>query len=242
MRILFEHADFVIIAKPAHVTMHASSTTVSQSTTISRQAIIPLLAQAFNQPAVHQWHIVHRLDDDTSGCLIIAKHPAAAEQFRVLFSQQQIQKYYVALTDKKGKRKQGWVKGDMVNKRRGQWALTQTSVNPAVSYFQRVGLGNGYYLFWVKPFTGKTHQIRVALKSNSSPIVGDTHYAGVAADRVYLHAYALEFEYSGTPIYITCPVDDNIDNADNNTQLFNQVTVHSHITPAHLQELTWPSQ
>ncbi|MCL7719644.1 pseudouridine synthase [Actinobacillus pleuropneumoniae] len=48
-----------------------------------------------------------------------------------------------------------------------------------------------------KPKTGKTHQLRVAMKSLGSPILGDQRYAGTAADRVYLHAYQLKFDYQG---------------------------------------------
>jgi len=52
-------------------------------------------------------------------------------------------------------------------------------------------------LYLIKPYTGKTHQIRVALKSVSAPILGDALYQAEPADRVYLHAYALSFYYQG---------------------------------------------
>ena len=52
-------------------------------------------------------------------------------------------------------------------------------------------------LFFVYPKTGKTHQIRVALKSLGAPILGDTRYGGTQADRVYLHAFRLKFHFMG---------------------------------------------
>lgn len=167
----------------------------------SNSAYTALLTAQLEQ----QYFIVHRLDDQTSGCLILAKSAAAAERFRVLFSTHAIQKTYIALSDQKGKRKMGWVKGDMVNIRNGVWGLKTTFVNPAVSYFIRQGLGNGHYLFWIRPYSGKTHQIRVALKSNGSPILGDTTYKGSSAERLCLHAYALQFVYDDTMIDVVCP-------------------------------------
>ena len=186
--ILFDHPDFVVIHKPCCVTMHKGSNSPFPALLDIQQS--------------QKFFVVHRLDDQTSGCLILAKTPEAAEQFRVLFSSQRIQKTYIAISDQKGKRKMGWVKGDMANIRGGVWGLKQTQNNPAISYFIRQGLGNGRYLFWVRPFSGKTHQIRVALKSNSSPILGDSIYKGTAADRVYLHAFALSFNYGDTHINV----------------------------------------
>ncbi|WP_284700420.1 pseudouridine synthase [Opacimonas viscosa] len=195
--ILYDHCDFVIIHKPRGVTMHQSS-----------QSVCPAL---LDHELAQQYFIVHRLDDQTSGCLILAKSAEAAERFRVLFSSHTIQKTYIALSDQKGKRKMGWVKGDMANIRSGIWGLKNTQTNPAVSYFIRQGLGNGRYLFWVRPFSGKTHQIRVALKSNGSPILGDTVYKGTSADRLYLHAFALEFDYDGTNIHVSASPNSGTD-------------------------------
>ena len=81
-------------------------------TSNERPAVLPLLkaALASRSYPIEQYehlHLVHRLDDDTSGCLIVAKHAVAAERFRDLFSQQRIQKYYIALSESKGKRKAG---------------------------------------------------------------------------------------------------------------------------------------
>ncbi len=61
----------------------------------------------------------------------------------------------------------------------------------------------GRRAFLVKPFTGKTHQVRVALKSVSAAILGDELYQGTAADRLYLHAYALYFNWGGADIKLS---------------------------------------
>jgi len=141
---------------------------------------------------------VHRLDKVTSGLIVLARSSEAAAALTSLFSSHQVQKYYLALSFAKPSKKQGWVKGDMVPARRGAWKLLKSQSNPAVSYFVSNGLADmPLRAFLIKPFSGKTHQIRVALKSIGAAIAGDVLYQGTAADRVYLHAFALSFTLGG---------------------------------------------
>ena len=113
---------------------------------------------------------VHRLDKMTSGLLLLAKSPQIAAQLTALFTTHQIQKYYLAISDKKPKKKQGLIKGGMQKSRRGMWKLTKEKNNLAITQFFSYSLGNGKRLFVIKPHSGKTHQIRVALKSIGSAI------------------------------------------------------------------------
>lgn len=143
---------------------------------------------------------VHRLDKMTSGILLIAKSPAANRELSEAFRLRKTEKYYLAISPKKPTKKQGLVRGDMQPSRRGSWMLTQTLENPAVTQFFSKSLGDGQRLFIVKPHTGKTHQIRVVLKSLGAPILGDPLYADTAqaakVDRGYLHAYSLGFSFN----------------------------------------------
>lgn len=144
---------------------------------------------------------VHRLDKVTSGLVLMAKTATANRDLTNLFSERKMEKYYLAISDKKPKKKQGLVKGDMARGRRGSWKLTVAQNNPAVSQFFSQALGDGKRLFLIKPHTGKTHQIRVALKSLGAPILGDKLYgdseASAVVDRTYLHAYFLAFSLAG---------------------------------------------
>lgn len=144
---------------------------------------------------------VHRLDKVTSGLLVMAKTAAANQELVNQFKQREVQKFYLAISAKKPKKKQGLIKGDMEPARRGAWKLIATHTNPAITQFFSAALGEGKRLFIIKPHTGKTHQIRVALKSIGAPILGDTLYADVAScidiDRVYLHAFSLAFKLNG---------------------------------------------
>lgn len=193
LNVLLDHSDFVVLNKPPSITMHRSSNSPN-----------PALYNCSDIPI--DWHLVHRLDDETSGCLILAKHPEAAALFDNLFSTKSIQKTYLALSTGKGKRKMGWVKGDMYNRRDGLWLLKDSQNNPAISYFVRKPGPPGTKAFWVQPYTGKTHQIRAALKSNGASILGDTHYGGEDSDRMYLHAYAVAFSWRGVEYNITAPM------------------------------------
>jgi tRNA pseudouridine32 synthase/23S rRNA pseudouridine746 synthase len=140
---------------------------------------------------------VHRLDKVTSGLLVMAKTAAANRELSAQFAARQVHKFYLAISQKKPKKKQGLIKGDMERTRRSAWKLLTTRINPAVTQFISEPMGQGRRLFLIKPHTGKTHQIRVALKSLGAPILGDILYGdstvNAAVDRVYLHAYALSF-------------------------------------------------
>ncbi len=131
----------------------------------------------------------------------MAKTAAANQELVNQFKNREVQKFYLAISGKKPKKKQGLIKGDMESARRGAWKLCTTQTNPAITQFFSTALGEGKRLFIVKPHTGKTHQIRVALKSIGAPILGDALYADAAScshiDRVYLHAFSLAFKLNG---------------------------------------------
>lgn len=197
-RVLFRHADFVLVDKAAGVSFHSEDG--------------PGLVVAVEQALGQKLYAVHRLDKVTSGLLLLATSPQAAARFTEMFSARLVNKFYLALSLSKPKQKQGWVKGDMQPARRGAYKLTTTLQNPALTYFLSAGfdgpatdLPEGARLFLLKPYSGKTHQLRVALKSQGAAIAGDALYQGAPADRVYLHAYALAFDWQGAQHQFVCP-------------------------------------
>ena len=151
------------------------------------------------QQALSELYPVHRLDKVTSGLLVMAKTAEANRSLVDAFSHRQVEKYYLAISKRKPRKKQGLIKGDMERTRRGAWKLTLGQNNPAVTQFFSTSAGEGERLFLVKPHTGQTHQIRVALKSIGAPILGDELYGGrdTVADRTYLHAFQLTFPLNG---------------------------------------------
>ncbi len=161
------------------------------------------------QQNISKLYLVHRLDNATSGCLLLAKSKAAAAILSEQFARRTVTKYYFALSDKKPKKKQGKVQGVMKKSRGGSYMLGQSLPNMnnsafAVTFFFTQSSSNGRRLFYLKPITGKTHQIRVALKALGSPILGDNRYKGTVSDRLYLHSHLLGFEYLGEKVCVTC--------------------------------------
>ena len=180
----FEHPDFWVFDKPAGASFHS-------------EGGAGFFAELQTQFPTETLFPVHRLDKITSGLLLIARNKLAAAQFQTLFNDKKIRKTYLALSDAKPTKKQGWIKGDMEKSRNGSWKLTRTNTNPAVTQFHSLSLQEGLRLFVLQPHTGRTHQLRVAMKSLGSPIVGDTRYGGSDADRGYLHAAMLQFDWNG---------------------------------------------
>lgn len=143
---------------------------------------------------------VHRLDKVTSGLLLFARSAEAARELGAGLAEHRLDKFYLALSDRKPSKKQGTFKGDMLKSRNGAWRLAASQDNPAVTQFFSYSLQPGERLFLLRPCTGRTHQLRVAMKSLGAPILGDPlYYAATAAteERTYLHAYALAFELFG---------------------------------------------
>lgn len=144
--------------------------------------------------------LVHRLDRITSGLLLLATSAEVCNRLAEQFRERRVEKYYIALSDRKPSKKQGRVVGDMVKGRRGGWRLVRTRENPAITEFYSRSAGEGLRLMLCRPVTGQTHQIRVALKSLGAPIIGDPLYhesVEPAPDRGYLHAWQLKFTLDG---------------------------------------------
>lgn len=194
----FDHPSFIIVSKPAGENFH-SEEEAGFVVRMSEQFGIPLLP-------------VHRLDKMTSGLLILAKNSQTAAQFGKMFEERKIEKYYLAISLRKPKKKMGWIKGDMTSARRGDYKLLTTMTNPAITQFISSALRTHERFFLIKPHTGKTHQIRVALKSLGSPIAGDERYAQAdearKEERGYLHAYALRFSLEGEVFEFVSPPEE----------------------------------
>ncbi|MAI24511.1 MAG: RNA pseudouridine synthase [Spirochaeta sp.] len=181
--IVAEGPDYLVVHKPAGVPCHRRD---------DQPGILELVDSA------DDLKLAHRLDDGTSGCLVLAKGRRAAAAIGDAFAAKRVAKVYVGLTASRPSKKKGVIVGDMVRSRRSQWRLTRDSANPACTCLSRsIGLGPSEggdpaaRLIVARPITGKTHQIRVATKSIGAPLLGDGLYGGGKADRLYLHAAAI---------------------------------------------------
>lgn len=233
--ILVDDEDVLIVNKPSGIAMHDCANTANIANTQSTGTaenisagegadacglnnigskidskidthafgIVTLLRE---QTGYSQLHLCHRLDTGTSGCLCLAKYAQTAALIGDAFASRQVSKYYLAISADKPKKKQGSIVGDMKNRRGGQFMLLKSKDNPAVTQFFSQSAKPGYRGFIVKPLTGKTHQIRVALKSVGAAILGDTLYSGAPSDRLHLHAGWLRIPLPSRTISVKAPI------------------------------------
>jgi len=196
-KIIAEHPDFIVVDKNPGLNFHdegdIGSGLFSQIKSLISESS-DTQQQSLNSET--ELYPVHRLDKMTSGLVIFAKTLACAQAFGQLFESHGVEKYYLAIADKKPNKKQGLIKGDMAKSRRGMFKLLRSMSNPAITQFFSFSIPDKQRLYLLKPHSGKTHQLRVALASIGAPIVGDPlYYSQSDADRGYLHAYALKFTY-----------------------------------------------
>ena len=148
--------------------------------------------------------------------MLFAKSQAAATDISCRFSQREVTKYYSALSRRKPSKKQGRVVGDMKKGRRGGWKLLREQTNPAVTSFVSRGVESslpGLRFFLLRPTTGRTHQLRVAMKALGAAVYGDPLYSDgleeAEEDRCYLHASAVRLTVLGEPFQVVCRPDQD---------------------------------
>mmetsp|Transcript_14667 Transcript_14667/g.19144 ORF Transcript_14667/g.19144 Transcript_14667/m.19144 type:complete len:338 (-) Transcript_14667:2-1015(-) len=223
--ILFENDRVLVINKPSGIEHHNNEKDQSEGVltrirNLQREARFPYDGRLYG---------VHRLDKVTSGILMFAKDKESAGFISKRLREKSVTKFYFAVSSKRPKRrKQGVIKGDMIKARRGAWQLTRGNSNPAVTRFYTAGLGHLNEIFdcgltedekevlprtavLFQPITGRTHQLRVASKSEGMPILGDVLYGGKVGgfnNRVCLHSSALHLTWGNTiddEICVLCP-------------------------------------
>ncbi len=180
--VIEDNPQFIVIDKAPNVDFHTIDDVLG---------IVELVKRYLK---LEQLYPVHRLDRMTSGLIIFAKTKPVAAKFGQLFESRKIEKYYLAISDKKPKKKQGLIKGDMKKGRNGSYLLLKTTINPAITQFFSYSIAPSIRCYLLKPHSGKTHQLRVAMKSIGAPIWGDDrYYPNNTKELGYLHAWRLSF-------------------------------------------------
>ncbi len=213
LSVLYEDAWLLVIDKPAGLVVHPAPGHW-QGTLVAA-----LLHRWQGRPAGMdplRPGIVHRLDKDTSGVLLIAKDAATLAELGRQFRAREVSKEYLALVWGEPRRRQGEVRGAIgrhpVHRKR-------MSVRPggraAVTRYRVLGASAGVSLVRVMPETGRTHQIRVHLAALGHPIVGDQVYGGgirraaeLGMRRQALHASAISLRHpaTGAPLQTSAPL------------------------------------
>ena len=193
LKIVYEDADLLVIDKPAGLTVHPAPGHPGGTLINAILAYYPRLAEISDslRPG-----IVHRLDKDTSGLMIVAKNTAAQLNLVEQFRARTVKKAYLVLVRGKLKPESGIIEAALGRSPsdRKRMAVVREGLEARTGYRVVKYLG-GYTLLEVMPETGRTHQIRVHLAAIGYPVVGDGVYGFKSKhlSRQFLHAYKLGF-------------------------------------------------
>ena len=234
-KILYEDKDLLIIDKPAGIIVHSTInninnpsiaswflqkypfvSNVGDPSTGSGQAPSVNLGQENLRPG-----IVHRLDKETSGTLILAKNNFIFNYFKNLFKTRKIKKKYIALVKGEIKKQQGIIDLPLIRSKESsikrKVVIKKDKGKIALTKYKVLKLYKGYTLLEILPKTGRTHQIRVHLASIGFPVVGDKIYGKskklnkLNLSRHFLHAQTISFVLpSGKSVKIQAPLPEDL--------------------------------
>lgn len=229
--IIYEDADFVAIDKPvgvmSHPDGHATSETVSDWFAAKYPASkdVGELQTLKDGTVIARPGIVHRLDRDTSGVMILTKTPEAHAFYKQAFQERETNKTYLAFVYGVFKEDKYGTITFPIGRSRKDFRLRSAQrgakgqMREAVTRWEVIGEHNDHSLLKVMPETGRTHQIRVHLKAVHHPIVCDPLYApnhpcDLGFKRLGLHAYQLDLPLqNGERLTLTAPLPDELHEA-----------------------------
>lgn len=204
--IIFEDAGLMVINKPQGLAVHGGS------------GLKWGLIEAYRaiRPDLHYLELVHRLDRETSGCLLLAKKSSVLKLLQQQWQQQQVQKIYWAICDKpwQGKLQQTVTAPLLKNilKSGERMVVVSQQGKPAISHIHLIKNHQDYCWLKIAIETGRTHQIRVHCAFIGHPVLGDRKYGQSilheSMPRLFLHAQKIKFNYLGELRSFEAPVDD----------------------------------
>lgn len=222
--IVFENADFAVINKDPFQNTHPVLGEGGNSGTLVN-ALLHHFKELSVIGGVERPGIVHRLDKDTSGLIVIAKNDQAMTALHKNFHDRRIKKTYLALSVGAPREDEGYIESYIGREPESRIRMTVTNpVNPKIAKTEfRVlerGLAGKYGLFEVNLLTGRTHQIRVHLSTIGYPILGDKVYGNEKANRIaeenhalarqWLHAYSISFALFGKAYRFTAALKPDL--------------------------------
>lgn len=213
--IVFENEDLIVINKPPGMVVHPS--VGHQSGTL----VHAVLAHAPDLRGVGDEKrpgIIHRLDKDTSGLIVVAKHDQAMAWLQSQFKHRTVEKSYLALVDGRPHTPNGRIEapiGRHPSQRKRMAVVPASRGREALTVFHTLENFSRHTLLDVHPRTGRTHQIRVHLAYIDLPIVGDRVYGhrkpSLPIARLFLHAASLTIKLiSGEPVTFTASLPDDL--------------------------------
>ena len=214
-RILFEDEDLIVLNKPSGIAVHGGSG-------LSYGVIEALRAM---RPEAKFLELVHRLDRETSGCLLLAKKRSALKDLHLQFREDDVNKVYLALLAGQWARSKQMVDAPLkknVLKSGERMVKVARDGKSAMTNFKAIQKFRDATLVEASPITGRTHQIRVHAQHLGHPLAGDERYGQDAQNRffkdlglrrLFLHAKEAGFRHprSGVPMKIEAPLDEELE-------------------------------
>jgi 23S rRNA pseudouridine1911/1915/1917 synthase len=211
--IIYEDEDLIAVNKPAQMVVHPACGNFS-GTLVNALSWhfnnLPFAKDARDEMSWTRPGLVHRLDKETSGIILIAKNDDSLYKLAKQFESRKIKKTYLAICLANNDVNEGKINIAIIRDHHDRKKMSVATINEenakqAVTYFKvKQKLTDGLVLIEAKPETGRTHQIRVHLSQIGYPILGDTVY-GIQLKRLkedvtrtMLHAYQIEFEHPRT--------------------------------------------
>jgi 23S rRNA (cytosine1962-C5)-methyltransferase len=179
LSVLFEDEDIVAIDKPYGFNAHTNDSKIEHSEFI-QDGLIEIYEKNFGK----KLHIVHRLDQTTTGVMIFGRSVESAKKYAEFFFHRQVKKTYWFLTKSKSSQASFRIDEQIVHKGRELDAETQLTL---------LKKSPNYELWQANPFQGRNHQIRIHAKAAGIPILGDEKYTGAIFPFLCLHNHKIEF-------------------------------------------------
>jgi len=213
-QVLFEDKRLLVINKPTGLAVHGGSGV--------SHGVIELLRAA--RPELRDLALVHRLDRETSGCLVLAKRRSALRELHAKFRDGKVEKNYLALVAGDWQLGEQTVDAPLLveHRKKGERHVVVSGAGKPAQTRMRLSRTFGKYsLLQCQPFTGRTHQIRVHALHLGHPVAGDERYGDLDANaaarklglkRLFLHAQSISFpDDSGNDLHFTAPLADDLE-------------------------------
>ncbi len=186
--VIFKDKNILVLNKPSGLAVQGGTNTDRH---------VDGMLDALKFEAAEKPRLVHRIDKNTSGLLVLARNRKYAELLTKAFREHQLQKTYLAFCIGVPRQHEGEIKGRLLKV--GEKSVIDRDGKEAVTLYKVLDTaGNKFSLIAASPLTGRTHQIRAHLESIGCPIAGDDRYYGevrqkfsIFADKLYLHAYKI---------------------------------------------------
>jgi 23S rRNA pseudouridine1911/1915/1917 synthase len=214
IRIAWEDEHLLVVDKPAGVVVHPAPGHAG------RTLVHGLLEQGAAGGEADRPGIVHRLDRDTSGLMVVARSEEAHRKLQALVQRRALERHYLALVVGRPRSRRGRIEAPIGRDRRDPFrhSLDTDTPREAITHFELVELLARHALLDVRLETGRTHQIRVHLEAIDLPVAGDPMYgrAGeLGLERQFLHAARLAFPHplSGQTVAVDSPLPTDLNGA-----------------------------